>query len=559
MTRPRWIGRAHGLLENAACKRAWGESVEVFDPGDLAEELRSAITDAIGAGGDRDAVASTLLDLYRRHAGSESDAVSMIYRACMSTGSNALQVACDKAIQEAGSAVVDLLQEALWDETDEDAAVEFLFGACQSAVAAFRDPGDALDALRNAYRLAPGVTDDPDVLKALADGLKAAERHEEHQAVEILSDYYCDEAALGRSSDPRPLLDELITSLQTGHPSGFSDEEASDVLMRTLREAIADEGAPLLWEGYQYILDEICEFGGLENAEALLEAYVRLIRDGADTRWLVDQVCKVCVDIAHARDDVSYLLPDRLQVSHACFSTMETVMTPTDVRDEVLRAFRLAVPPCGDPWGVLSQAYRKILTRADSRAEPLIADILMRASCEAVEKALLGARNLAGRTGKDPERIVDLVLNSARSEDNVRLGGYQSPAERLESLLRALEVSAEALDFPTRAADLIAIFVREMRGTSHHDGIDHMMSTFESALSALRDPEAETDLMFEACVEAIGDDNDPGDAVEALVNGAQEAIEVAEDPDGAIQVFLDGLSVEPAGWPPPTPDWMVPE
>lgn len=559
MTRPRWIGRAHGLLFNAVCKRAWGESVELFYPGDLAEELRSAITDGIGAGGDREAIASTLLDLYRRRTGSESDAVSMIYRACMSTGSNALQVACEKAIQEAGPAVVEVLREALVAETDEDAAVEFLFDACQTAVAACRDPGDALDALRNAYRRARSVTDDPDVLKALSDGLQAAERHEEHQAVEILSDYYCDEAALGMSSDPRPLLDELITSLQTGHPSGFTAEEAADVLMRTLREAIADEGAPLLWEGYQYILDEMGEFGGLENAEALLEAYAQLIRDGADTRWLVDQVCRVCVDIAHARDDVSYLLPDRLQVSNACLATMRTVMTPAEVRDEVLSAFQLAVPGCGDPWGVLSEAYRKILTRADSRAEPLIADILMRASSEAVEKALLGALNLAGRTGEDPERIVDLVLDSARSEDNVRHGSDQSPAERLESLLRALEVSAEALDFPKRAADLIAIVVREMRGTSHHDGIDHMMSTFESALSALRDPGAETDLMYEACVEAIQDDNDSGDAVEALVNGAHGAISTAEDPDAVIEVFLDGLSVEPAGWPPPTPDWLVPE
>lgn len=559
MSRPRWIGRAHGLLFNAVCKRAWGESVEVLDPGDLADELRSAITDAIGAGGDHDAVASTLIDLYRSRTGSESDAVSMIYRASMSTGSNALHVACDEAIREAGPAVVEVFREALWDETDEDAAVEFLFDACQSAVAAFPDPGDALDGLRKAYRLAPRVTDDPDVLKALADGVKAAERHEEHQAVEILFDYYRDEAALGMSSDPWPLLDELITSLQTGHPSGFSDEEAADVLMRTLREAIADEGAQPLWKGYQELLDEMGEFEGLDNAEALLKAYARLIRDGADTRWLVDQLYEVCVDIAHARDDVSYLLPDRLQVSHACFSTMGTVMTPTDVRDEVLCAFRLAVPQCGDPWGVLSQAYRKILTRADSRAEPLIADILIRASCEAVEKALLGARNLAGKIGEDPERIVDLVLNSARSEDNVRLGSYQSSAERLESLLRALEVSAAALDFPTRAADLIAIVVREMLRTSHDDGIDHMMSTFEEALSALRDPETETDLIYQAYIKAIQDDNDPGDAVEALVNGAHGAIATAEDPDEAIEVLLDGLSGKPAGWPPPKPDWMVPE
>ena len=105
----------------------------------------------------------------------------------------------------------------------------------------------------------------------------------------------------------------------------------------------------------------------------------------------------------------------------------------------------------------------------------------------------------------------------------------------------------------------MAIVVRETRGTSYGEGIDHMMSTFEKALSALRNPEAETDLMYEAYVDAILDDNDPGGAVETLVHSAREAIAKAEDPDGAIEVFLDGLSVEPAGWPPPTPAWLIPE
>lgn len=356
-----------------------------------------------------------------------------------------------------------------------------------------------------------------------------------------------------------PLLDELIASLQTGHACGFSDEEATDVLMRALREAIADQGAQPLWAGYQELLDEMGEFEGLDNAEALLKAYARLIQDGADTRWLVDRICMVYVDIAHARDDASHLLPDRSQVSDACLATMSTAMTPADVRDELLRAFRLAVPRCGDPGGVLSEAYRKILTRADSRAEQLIADILIRASCEAVEKALLGASNLARRIGEDPNRIVNLVLHSARSERDVHPGSDQPPSEPLESLLRALEVSAAALAFPTTAADLIASVVTEMRWTSHEDGFDHMMSTFEEALSALRNPEAETDLMYESYVAAIQDDNDPGDAVEALVKGAQKAIARAEDPDGAIDVFLDGLSVKPAAWPPPTPAWMIPE
>ena len=395
--RARWISRAHGLLLNAACKRAWGESVEVFDPDSLVEELRPAITEAIGAAGDREEVASTVLDLYRGYTRSESDTVSMVFRACIWTGSNTLHAASEKAIQEAGPAVVEVLREALADEMAEDAAVVSLFDACQSALNAIRDPANRLDALKSAFGRAPGVTDDPDVLKALSDGLKVADRLGEHQATRILFDYYRDEAALGMSSDPWPLLEELIASLQTGHAGAFSDEEALDVLMRALRETIADEGAPSLWEGYQYLLDERDEFGGLANAEALLEAYARLIRAGADTQWLADRVREVCVDIAHARDDVSYLLPDRLQVSDACMATIRSVMKLADV------------------------------------------------------------------------------------------GGY------------------------------------------------------------------------EAHTQAILDDIDPGEALEALVDGAREAIAKADDPDRAIEVFLDGLSVEPAGWPPPTPAWLIPD
>lgn len=316
MSRAHWIGKAHGLLLNAACKRAWGESVALdgFDPASLVEQLRPAITDAIGVAHDRAAVASTLLDLYRRrHTGSDSDAVSMIFRACMSTGSDTLYVACEKAIRDAGPAVIEVLRGALGGEANEDAAVEFLFDACQSAVEAIRDPANRLEALWRAYRHALDVTDEPDVLDALGEGLRVADQHEEQEAAEILFDYYRDEAALEMSSGPWPLLEELIVSLQTGRARACSDEEALGVLTRTLRETIADDGAASLWAGYQNLLDEIDEFEGLDNAEALLEAYARLIRAGVDTQWLVDRVCEVCVAIAHARSDVSYLLPDRLQ------------------------------------------------------------------------------------------------------------------------------------------------------------------------------------------------------------------------------------------------------
>ena len=333
MSRARWIGKAHGLLLNAACKRAWGESVETFDPGSLVDELRPAITDIVGAAGDREAVASTLLDLYRRYAESGSDAVSMIFRACMWTGSNTLHVGSEKAIHEAGPTVVEVLRSALKDASDEDIVIEFLFDACQSAVEAIRDPTDRLNALRSAFRRARRVTDDPDVLQALADGLKAASRHEEHRAPEILFEHYRDEATLGMSSDPWPLLEKLIASLQSGHAGACSGEEALDTLMQTLRAEIGDGRASSLWEGYQHLLDEMDEFEGLANAEALLEAHARLIRAGADTQWLLDQVCEVCVDIADERDDVSYLLPDRLQVADACIATIRTVLPPGDVRD----------------------------------------------------------------------------------------------------------------------------------------------------------------------------------------------------------------------------------
>ena len=54
--------------------------------------------------------------------------------------------------------------------------------------------------------------------------------------------------------------------------------------MQTLRAEIGDGGASSLWEGYQHLLDEMDEFEGLANAEALLEAHARLIRAGADTQ-----------------------------------------------------------------------------------------------------------------------------------------------------------------------------------------------------------------------------------------------------------------------------------
>lgn len=224
---------------------------------------------------------------------------------------------------------------------------------------------------------------------------------------------------------------------------------------------------------------------------------------------------------------------------------MSMATTPADVRDGLLRAFRCAVPGCGDPRGALSSAYRKILAKADGKAEPLIAEILIRAFGDAVEKALSTAWNSARGVEEDRERIVDLAQKAARSEGDAHLGGDRFPSESMEPLLRALEVSADALGCPTAAANLVALVVLETRAAGHDDSIDHLMSTFEEALSALKNTEAETEILYEACVNAILDDDDPGDAVETLVDHAGSAIAKADDPEAAIEVFLKGLSVEP--------------
>ena len=69
MSRARWIDRVHGLLLNTACKRAWGESLDLCDPSDLVDQLRPAIADAIKTVDNREVMASMMLDLYRRYNG----------------------------------------------------------------------------------------------------------------------------------------------------------------------------------------------------------------------------------------------------------------------------------------------------------------------------------------------------------------------------------------------------------------------------------------------------------------------------------------------------------
>ena len=61
--------------------------------------------------------------------------------------------------------------------------------------------------------------------------------------------------------------------------------------------------------------------------------------------------------------------------------------------------------------------------------------------------------------------------------------------------------------------------------------------------------------MYNAFIAAIEDGNDPTPAVGALLDATSEAIAKTDDPAGAVEVLLSGLSVPPAGGPPPTPAW----
>ena len=292
----------------------------------------------------------------------------------------------------------------------------------------------------------------------------------------------------------------------------------------------------------------------MENAEALLETYSASVQAVTDLKWLADRVCEVCVDIAHTQDDVSYLLPDRWQVSNACLPTMEAAMTPIAVRDALLDAFRIAVERCDDPRDVLSKAFADVMNRVDGDASHRIADVIAQASQDGVRKMLDAALSTATRIVDDRRWIVDILLKElSRSEAN---GDPPYSDEELpdSQLFRAFLFSATALGDPAEAASLLATIHLENGRQDFGAEIDHMVSTFVRVLPALDDPKTETALLYGAYGEII--DYDTADAVESLVDAARSAIAGAADFEATFRVLLDGLTVQPAGWPPPTFSWL---
>ena len=578
--------KPHQLLLNAMCKQAWGESLDFCDPGDLLDALRSAFGDAIGAIDDRNEAVGILLELHEKLRASGPESISILFQASAWTGwASALADACEKAVGHSGVAVVDLLLAGLTDEQDEEGAAELVFGTCRFAVHGLRGFDQRLWVLRSSYEAALRMTDDATVAEVLREGRAIAAKQEGELAVETLLDYYR-EAVLEMSGDPWSFLEVLAENLRAVTQRAADDEATFKQITRILQEAITDENVEGLWEYYEHRLDWL---GETEHVETLLEAYEKTIHTIRDLKWLVDRVLEVCDDIVDARDDHSFWLPDRLQLSRACMDVIETVGGPAAARTAISGAFELAIHDTGDPWGVMCEAFRDVMARADDEAKWRIAASMIRACQRVTSEVFAKVARSAQSAVEDRERIVDLLLKaggkerafwafqriqeaavadrqremewllealSEREPNRDRVSEANDPPEM--PLFRAFSLATTALSDPSTAVNLVATIHMATHGTAHDIGIEHALPHFVQVIEALEDPASEVEVMYDAYIAAIADGNDPGFAVGALLDAARETIDDTDDPAGAAKMLLSGLSVQPSGWPPPTPVWMTP-
>ena len=260
-------------------------------------------------------------------------------------------------------------------------------------------------------------------------------------------------------------------------------------------------------------------------------------------------------------------------------------MAPIAVRDALLDAFRIAVQRCDDPREVLSKAFADVMNRADGNASHRVSYALVQASQDAVRTQLASVLPAATRAVEDRRWVVGILLNAAKwerafralrwvqdasvgdrkraldfllevisetqADDDPPLSDEELPDTQL---FRAFLFSATALGDPGDAATLLAAIHFQTSARDSAAGIDHMLSTFVRILPALDDSKTETDLLYDIYTDLI--DYDTADAVESLVHAAGSAIAGAADLEAAFRVLLDGLTVQPAGWPPPTPSWL---
>lgn len=175
------------------------------------------------------------------------------------------------------------------------------------------------------------------------------------------------------------------------------------------------------------------------------------------------------------------------------------------------------------------------------------------------EQAFRALRRVQEPKDSDRERSVEWPVRSVEeveSHSNEMSFVTEAPDPLF---LRAFELTARGLGDRITSANVMATIHMHTRSHNSDLAVDRALSVLAQVISLLDDPRSELEVMHDAYMAGISNGDDPNSAVEALLAATHEAIGDADYPVRAIQVLVDGLSVEPAGYPPPTPDWLVPE
>ena len=234
--------KAYPLLRNTIFNQARDAWSGLDDPDVLLDVLLPALEEALYAVDDSTEAAEILLNVYDQDGFAGSTAIPLILDAALSTGSDTLTDAFEKAVERDRGGVVELLR--YWSPEDEEPVTTLLFEICRRAVTKIPDPTQRLDVLRSAYQRARDVVDHPVTAETLREGHELAAHHNGEQAAEILLDQYF-EAAF---DDPWSCLQELMESLRATEPPVATDKVAFEAFVAALRAVVAADGVHFLWE-----------------------------------------------------------------------------------------------------------------------------------------------------------------------------------------------------------------------------------------------------------------------------------------------------------------------
>ena len=573
--------RAYPFLHGVLFKRGWGESLDCFDPMNLGDALRDVLGEALSAIDDPNEAVDILFKLRDDQGSASPEAVSMLLRAAMWAGwTSTLRNACAQAVEHGGVAPVELLVETFADEMDEPEVARLLCGTCKLAVTAIPDYTQRLEVLRTAYKRARDVASELVIVEPSPESCEAS-APSDRPATEILLDHYF-EAAL---ADPWPFLQEMFASLQEAAERPTVSEQAGlETLIQVLQETVSAEGVALIWEYYESQL----EWGEFDHLHGLWETYGNAVRAITDPKWVTHHVLEGCDEIASAHDDHSCWVPDRVQLSQACMDTITALGGPAAARNAISKAFELAVHNSTEPWSAMARVFRDVGNRVGEDASAHIAHIVMRATQGAVRKLYSTARLSAQEVTADPERTIDLLLKAADGErafgafqqaQNANEGTRERAIERLiealsepESagdpvpfddelsdvpLLRAFRLAATALGDPTAAAHLLAVTHMATQRVGYDIDVEYGLRALADTVAVMNDPAAEAALLYDAYVDAILDGNDPDAIVLELLEVTKRAIADSGYAAVGVKALIDGVSVQPPGWPPPMPAWLM--